>query len=89
MDLHDKLGARHKQLLTVLLRHGVLGEEIPFLLSAKFGEDQEIADVYALFYYARALCAYSDKGGDCKKSRKLLEYAMEQNDKVPPLGVGE
>jgi hypothetical protein len=68
MDLHDKLGARHKQLLTVLLRHGVLGEKIPFLLSAKFGEDQEIDDVYALFYYARALCAYCDKGGDCKRA---------------------
>jgi hypothetical protein len=84
MDLHDKLGARHKQLLTVLLRDGIRGDEIPHLLGAKFGEDQEVDDVYALLNYSRAVRAYCDKG-DCKKSCKVLEVAIEKNGKVPCL----
>jgi hypothetical protein len=85
LAIHDKLGARQKQLLTVLLRDGVQGEEIPWLLAAKLGEDQQMDDVFALFNYTRALRAFCDKGGDCKTSRKLLEYAIEKNDKVPIL----
>lgn len=84
-DIHDKLGARHKQLLINLERAGgVHGAEIKFLLKARFGEDQKPDELLALWNYTRALYSFHRKGRS-KSSEKLLKHAIEKNPSVPPL----
>jgi tetratricopeptide (TPR) repeat protein len=83
-DIHDKLGARNKQLLVSLEREeGIGGSEIPHLLKARFTEDQLEDDVTALWNYTRALHAFVKKG-DSKSSKKLLAHAINKNPFVPP-----
>jgi tetratricopeptide (TPR) repeat protein len=83
-DIHDKLGARNKQLLVSLERkEGIGGSEIPHLLKARFTEDQMEDNVTALWNYTRALHAFVKKG-DTKASKKLLAHAINKNPFVPP-----
>jgi tetratricopeptide (TPR) repeat protein len=84
VDIHDKLGARNKQLLVSLERkEGIGGSEIPYLLKARFTEDQMEDNVTALWNYTRALHAFAKKG-DTKTSKKLLAHAINKNPFVPP-----
>lgn len=84
-DVHDKLGARHKQLLVNLERSGgAKGADVKYLLKATFGDDQKQDDIYALWNYTRALHAYNKKGKS-KEAGKLLKKAIERNPHVPPL----
>jgi hypothetical protein len=83
-DIHDKLGARNKQLLVSLERKdGIGGSEIPHLLKARFTEDQMEDNVTALWNYTRALHAFMKKG-DSQSSKKLLAHANNKNPFVPP-----
>jgi tetratricopeptide (TPR) repeat protein len=82
-DIHDKLGARHKQLL-VALERGLDSDDIPWLLKARFGDDQVEDDIFSLWNYTRALAAFCNKG-DCKLSNKLLSHAIARNPNVPPV----
>jgi hypothetical protein len=59
-DIHDKLGARNKQLLVSLEKEeGIGGSEIPHLLNARFTEDQMEDDITALWNYTRARSIHS------------------------------
>ena len=92
-DIHDKLGARHKQLIVALERvsaskdassEGEAYEQLKFLLEAKFGEDQGHDDVFCLWNYTRALFSFTKKGAN-NKSTRLLKKAIEKNPHVPPM----
>ena len=84
-DIHDTLGARHKQLLVALSREkGLRDDQLPNLLKAKFGNDQKQDDVLALWNYTRALYTFAKKGR-CAKSDKLLALAIQKNPHVVPL----
>jgi len=86
-DIHDKLGARHKQLLVILEVGSINGKcdkRLPDLLEATFGDDQKVDDVLALWNYTRALYNFI-KEGKSKKSRRILNHAIERNPFVPPL----
>lgn len=84
-DIHDSLGARHRQLKAVLGgKKGINVARMSKLLDASFGEDQVRDDVFALWNYTRALHKFIEKGR-CKKTIKLLEHAIGKNPHVPPL----
>jgi len=84
-DIHDKLGARHKQLLLNLERSGgARGPDIKYLLKATFGEDQKQDEMFALWNYTRALYSFGKKGKS-KEPHKLIKRAIEKNPHVPPL----
>lgn len=86
-DIHDKLGARHKQLLVALAvgPPGVCVKTIGRLLKSQYGEDQLRDDVFALWNYTRALHAFVKNGGGCAKANKLLALAIKKNPYTPPL----
>jgi tetratricopeptide (TPR) repeat protein len=78
-DTSDTLGARHKQLLAILLgKNGINDEAIGSTLKSKFGEDQLMDEYFALWTYTRALHAFVTKG-NCSKSKKLLIKAIDMN----------
>ena len=82
-DRADKLGARHRQLLTVIDRvvDSVFGlKPLRNCLKAKFGGDQSTDDVFALWNYTRSLNSFAEKGNS-KASRALLEHAITKNHK--------
>lgn len=87
-NIHDKLGARHKQLLVVLelgsIEKKKFDERLPDLLEAKFGDEQKVDAVLALWNFTRALYNFI-KEGKSKKSKRVLNYAIDKNPFVPTL----
>ena len=86
-DIHDKLGARHKQLLVVLEIGSAkrkYDKRLAVLLDAEFGDGQDVDDVLALWNYTRALHSFYEEG-DTKNSRRILNRAIDKNPFVPAL----